>query len=57
MLSMLLLDLCAFNVTQMPPAARKKAMKSYREAYRLAERMSLPDLESYDNLMENIERV
>ena len=53
MLSLVLLDLCTFAVTQAPEKSRKEAMENYEDAYRMAEKLALPEVQIYKDFMEN----
>ena len=53
MLSLVLLDLCAFVYTQAPENSRKEALENYRDACRMAEDLELPELQIYREIMES----
>jgi len=53
-LHLLLLDLCAFAVTQVPENKKQEAMKSYNEACLLAETVSVPHLRTYSDFIKRI---
>ncbi|MFC2160046.1 hypothetical protein ACFLRW_01110 [Acidobacteriota bacterium] len=53
-LCMVLLDLCAFACTQAKETQRKEVRKNYEEAFRLAEKLDLPDIQTYEVLMQGI---
>jgi hypothetical protein len=49
---LLLLDLCAFAATISDPPLNREAKEEYELAYFLAKKQSLPDHETYENLLE-----
>ena len=52
MLSLALLDLCTFAVTQVPASTRREAEKNFEFAYQLAEKRALPYLKDYRDVIE-----
>jgi hypothetical protein len=49
---MALLDLCAFAFTQVPADSRLEARQNYEFAYKWAVRNSLPNLDSYRDVLD-----
>jgi len=54
MLCMVLLDLCAFACTQAKEAQRKEVRENYEDAFKLAKKFDLPDIQTYEILMEGV---
>lgn len=52
--SLLLLDLCAFAASLFDPWSREEAMEEYEQAYILAEKYALPELNTYRDFMERL---
>lgn len=50
--TLLLLDLCAFSATLINPPYRQEAIEEYELAFSLAKRQSLPDYQTYEDLLE-----
>ena len=55
-MSLALLDLCAFVVSQVKRDARPEALHNYRMAYRLAEINSLPHIHTYRDYISSIKK-
>ena len=51
-----LLDLCAFAYIQSPIDTRDEARKEYEEAYFLAKKSGLKDIQTFEDLMEYVSR-
>jgi hypothetical protein len=56
MMCKVLLDLCAFAYSQSTPDSRSEAIKSYKEAYFMAQKYGLQDIQSFEDLMEQVGR-
>ncbi len=50
--TLLLLDLCAFAATLADSPYRREAIEEYELAFSLAKRQSLPDYQTYEDLLE-----
>jgi hypothetical protein len=50
--NLLLLDLSAFAATLIDPRFRQEAREEFELAYYLAKRQSLPDYQTYEDLLE-----
>jgi hypothetical protein len=53
MLCMILLDLCAFACSLAPEAKKQEMRDDYEDAYRMAIKYGLPDLQSYEDLVKS----
>ncbi len=52
--SLLLLDLCAFAASLHHPWSREEAMEEYEQAYSLAQKYDLPEVQTYRHFMERL---
>ncbi|MFC2156367.1 hypothetical protein ACFLT9_00890 [Acidobacteriota bacterium] len=53
-MSLALLDLCAFAVSQVKRDSHPEALHNYRMAYRLAEINSVPNIQTYRDYIASI---
>ena len=52
MLSLVLMDLCAFAYTQAPENSRAEALVGCEDAFRMAESLALPELQIYRDFLD-----
>ena len=56
MMCKVLLDLCAFAYSQSTPESRNEAIRSYKEAYFMAQKYGFQDMTYFEDLMEFVGR-
>ena len=56
MMCKVLLDLCAFAYSESTPESRDEAIEDYKEAYFMAQKYDLRDIQYYEDLMEFMSR-
>ncbi len=52
--SLLLLDLCAFAASLFDPWSHEETMEEYEQAYSLAEKYALPEIQTYRDFMDRL---